>query len=252
LSALLWIVICEAVHGFNSGLHLDWALLDSRSLDGFGFERRETGRTEFVPDIAIAAALLHLRNGISPGGARQPVDGLDVVDGSEVEHAFFRAHHVERRLRHRREAQDTAPAQPERRRHRRDIVRAIFVDGTDQDDGRSEIEYRGFAFDKHSSSPTSFHVCENVAHLRPFRCRREFLEFESNARIPNGSACVFVRLESLVVTLGSHAKPRREQTMQMEPAQTSRMAQRCGIKRSIFRLEEFSGFFEDVIGPLSG
>jgi hypothetical protein len=75
-----------------------------------------------------------------------------IVDGRQIEDALAGSHDVLRSLGCSGQTQKAAPAEPKGRRHRRQIVGAVFVGRADENNRRAEIENAGFAGDMHEFS----------------------------------------------------------------------------------------------------
>jgi hypothetical protein len=64
--------------------------------------------------------------------------------GRQVDDALPRSNQVVRSLAHGAQSEHAAPSQPPRRRHRRKIGRAVFVQGGDQGNRSAKIQNCGF------------------------------------------------------------------------------------------------------------
>src|SRR5262249_35077392 len=98
------------------------------------------GRLELAFLVDVAPRQLPGRNRIAAGEARQTIDRRDIVHRWQVQDALLCADHVERGLGQCIQTEDTAPAEPERRRHRGEVGRAVLVFTADQHDRRAEIQ----------------------------------------------------------------------------------------------------------------
>ena len=88
------------------------------------------------------SAAIELAGGhrIRARGAGEAVDSGDEVGGRQIEHAFAGANHVLGGPGVAREPEHAAPSHPPDRGHRREILGAVVIGRSDQDDGCSEIQ----------------------------------------------------------------------------------------------------------------
>src|SRR5690242_370237 len=94
--------------------------------------------------IPVAAQSLAGGYGVRAGQPGEAVDRVHLDHRREVQYALAGTDNIGGCLRDSLKAEHTTPPQPEGRRHRREIGRAVLVDRADEDDRRAEVEDRRF------------------------------------------------------------------------------------------------------------
>jgi hypothetical protein len=97
-------------------------------------------QSEFVLLVAIAAHFLSGRRRVRTGRARQSIDRTNQGGRWQIQNAFAGPNQILGGLRTAAESEHATPAKPPCRRHRREIERAVFVAGANQNDRRSKIK----------------------------------------------------------------------------------------------------------------
>ncbi|CAD6011680.1 protein of unknown function [Agreia sp. COWG] len=99
--------------------------------------------SELVLDVPIANRRLVVGHGADSGGECESIDHVDLIHRCQTDDHLFCLDHVHARLRPRTHSQHRCVTQPENRRHRREIPRALAVYGTEKSDRRAEVQDGG-------------------------------------------------------------------------------------------------------------
>jgi hypothetical protein len=124
----------------DDALHLHWTLAHARWRNRLRLHGSESRDAEFVRFMAVPPLTLFLRHRALAGGESETIDMRHQIFRGEIDNTLACAYEVVGSLSHLPQAKHATPTQPPRRRHRRQIRRAVRIQGADERYGCSEIE----------------------------------------------------------------------------------------------------------------
>jgi len=143
--------MAEGMRGFEDGLKLDGALRDAGRSDECGRRGRELGGFELLLFVAIAHGEFVRGNGIGTCETSEPVDGVYLVDGGQVDDALFFPDEIGGGMSPGAKAEHAVPAQPPGGGHGCDVGCGVRVACREENDRSAEVENGGFHGDVHEA-----------------------------------------------------------------------------------------------------